>query len=379
VVLALALAATSAACSYRSEQPNPPGRRITFSGALPADLQGVLRACAGRLTLAAGQTDLQGPRDLLRLCLDEDGDFNSVLFQASPDDAAFLRWSALAGVISGIDDEEFGQPLPESLGSFDVVREDLALLAWVIPLLDAQLQDQNIPAPVRQGILATFVPILSQPTCRLTATVDVEFHRVGLEDHVLRWANTTAGQPHLRFSSTLDADRAVAIYAITPRYECLGSTANPLHAVLQLLFSCRINRVFIADGDVRLNILLGRDGSRITGTPQTIVTLRDLAIGKPFPWVPDDVWNDMLVEFDVTPARVEADVEPRVTTALAGLGDNVAAILTEQLELRYRERPTQVSVDAANPRNLQVVTGYPGCTVLPNGILFCPPTFPPLP
>ena len=334
----------------------------------------MLRLCTGRLTLAAGQADLIGRRDLLKLCLTPSGGIDyDKLANAAPDPGSFIPWAALVGVIDGQVNETFEDPLPESLGSYEVVRNDFAVLSWVIPLLDAQLQSQSIPPAVRQSILAVAVPILSQPTCRLTATVGVELNRVGVEDLSLRWSTTTDGRPHLRFNGPLDADRTVATYRIDPEYRCLGSTNNILHPILRAIFASRDNRVLVPDGSVRLNILLSPLNGRIGGTPEVNVDLRQIDIPKPYGWIPDGVWQDMLADFGVTGDAVEAKVEPPVTRALGGLATRVADALTDNLQLDPDERVRMIEVDDASPRNLLVFTRYANCFVLPGSSICLPP------
>src|SRR5262245_23127312 len=72
----------------------------TISSDLPSDLQAVMRQCTRRLTLAAGQVDLQGRRDLLAACLDDDGQIDtSDLLADAPDAGTGLRRAVMANLL----------------------------------------------------------------------------------------------------------------------------------------------------------------------------------------------------------------------------------------------------------------------------------------
>lgn len=363
------LVCSLAACTYSQREPVLGGERHMVRADLPADLQAVLRTCAGRLTFTAGQSELLGLRDLLPLCTDDDGDFDTAaLAQAERDPGVALRRILLAGTLAERVDQPFDEPIPAALQRIDVADQGLALLAWVIPLLEASLANDGIPAPARDALLAIVVPALSSETCRLTATVDVRFLRLGLERMRFDYSRLDQ-EPSLRFRADIDADRAVAEYSIDPEYRCLGSNANLLHGLLQLLFAGRNHRAFVEDGDLRLDVVLRPFEGRIAGETRLAVDVDAIRVGKPFEWVPDETWADMLADFEVTAPGVAGQAQDRVAPSLAGLGDQVAGLLLEGLEVPGNQDVRGIDLDAEDPANLVVQTRLRGCQVIAGRLL----------
>jgi hypothetical protein len=358
-----------AACTYSQREPVLGGERHTVRADLPADLQAVLRTCAGRLTFTAGQTELLGLRDLLPNCTDAAGDFDATaLDQAEPDRTVVLRRILLAGTLAGQVDQPFDQPIPAALQRVEVVDQGLALMAWVIPLLEASLANDGIPAPARDAMLAIAVPVLSGETCRLTATVDVRFRRLGLERMRLDYSRLEQ-EPSLRFRADIDADRAVAAFTIDPEYRCLGSNANLLHGLLRLLFAGRTHLAHVEDGDVRLDVVLRPLEGRIAGETRLDVDVDAIRVGKPFDWIPDEAWADMLADFEVTAPAVAAQAQDRVGPSLAGLGEQVAALLSEGLDIADGMDVRGIDLDDATPANLLVHARLRGCQVVAGRLL----------
>jgi hypothetical protein len=373
-----ALCALASACSYARSEPLAAGRRVVLSGQLPADLQAVTGVCTGDLTFTAGQTDFQGRRDLLRNCLDASGGIDTdPLYRASPDDAAFIRWSALTGVIASRVNQTFASPLPTSLGTRQVVRQDVASLGWVLPLYDAALANSNVPPLLRANMRAAVAALIAQGTCRLTASAAVTFRRVALENLRVRWNATDAGAPSLRIDADFAANDTVATYAIVPAFACGGSTNNPVHALLNTLLPGDAKAVSISDGGLTVDALLEATDGRVVGRTEVAVDVRAIRVARPFDWVPDDAWRAMLADHGVTARSVADDVQPRIAGGLANLGVEVGNAVHTAVALQPGERVHGVGVDDAAPRNLVVRTLPEGCVMLASGQVACRVVTPP--
>lgn len=243
-------------------------------------------------------------------------------------------------------------------------------------LVHPQLNSSDIPAPVREAILATVVLILSSETCRLRATVSVRFQRIGLENFRLD-RSPQDNLPSMRFRADLDGVRVVAEYAINPGYRCLGSTANLLHTLLAAIFGGRTHRASVPQGSIRLNILLRPNQGRIGGESRLRIT-NEIVVDKPFNWIPDDTWPDMLADFEVTAQGVEDQATERVEPSPEGLGIRVGELLSENLEINPLETVRSIALDHQSPANLRVTSILRDCVVF-QGRLICwfRPTNPP--
>jgi hypothetical protein len=347
---ALLLGGCSGSDFYRRTDTEA-GSSIIYDQSVLRTIERIIAIC-GDPVLQPGSDHFRGDDFFLGNCRfhGPSRDFTALVDgQPRPD-----RLQRTAILLGGID-TTLARPIPRNLTGYSV-RRQAKLLTWLIPAFDNELNQDKIPRQVRAMLRATVRALLAGPQCEFVARVAVRLRPLHLTGVGLSW-NRVQGAAILRLHTRFAEAAPQARARLTSSITCLGSTHNLANSLLHSFLPDGSHDVNLSGVDLtvdyRISVALPAAGQ----TTNTLnVTLRDISVAigsvdiEPFgnP-VGDSVMDNALKEANVTPFTLARRIEDQLRTALAPLGDQLAPILLDSLDLAATpDRPARevVGVEA---------------------------------
>jgi hypothetical protein len=325
------------------------GSNIVYDQAIFRALERTIMVC-GDPTLQPGADHFSGEAFFLRNCASGGGAHDLTPLtqgQANPD-----RLQNLA-LLLGTINETLAVRIPQGLPGRDV-RRQAQLLTWLIPGFERGIDRMDAPQQAKDFLRAVVNSLLGGAQCEFVAHTDIDLLPLHLTGLHFSWQRVQ-GAAILRLTTPFGAPQARA--QITSSIKCFGSTRNLPNDLLKL---------FLPDGphditlpmanltvDYQLGVVLpsaGHTTNTLSATIRNVTFATTGVVVQPFgnP-VGDALLNGAIAEMNLTPANIAAQVQARLTPALQPLGDRLAPLLQDGLDLAATDnRPPQevVGVEA---------------------------------
>ncbi len=329
----LALGGCSGASFYQRTDTEV-GSSIVYGPDILHALERIIAVC-GDPTLQPGADHFSGEAFFLTRCRSGATHDFTALVDRQPRPERLRNLAFLLGTI----DEPLANPVPTGVRGFEV-RRQAQLLTWLIPLLTDGLTNGNIPREARDGFLAIVRPLLETAGCDFVATARVDLAPWHFNNIRLTWERLQ-GAAVLRLHMGFDDAAPEARVRITSSINCLGSTRNLANSTLKMFLPDGSHDVNLAGADLTIDYQIDIAQPAAGQTTNSLaVTLRDVAFHVarvdvvPFGnAVGDGLLTNALAEANVTPASIASQVEDTLGDALAPLGDRLAQLIEDSLDL----------------------------------------------
>jgi hypothetical protein len=324
------------------------GSNIVYDQAIFRALERIISVC-GNPRLQPGADHFNGEEFFLHNCATANGhDFTALTQgQANPD-----RLQNLAFLLGTIN-EPLAARIPQGLPGRDI-RRQAQLLTWLIPGFEQGIDRMDAPEQVKDFFRAMVETLLGGAQCEFVAHVGIDLLPLQLNMLHFSWQPIPEAAI-LRMTTALGAPQARA--QLTSSIKCFGSTQNLPNTLLKLFLPDGPHDITLTPAnltvDYQIAVALPTAGQTTNSLRVMIRNLSFATTGitvQPFgnP-VGDSFLNGAMAQANLTPSAIADQVQGRLMPALQPLGDRLAPLLQQSLDLQATaDRPPQevVGVEA---------------------------------